>query len=242
MMGDGMFSVGQVAKRTSVTVKTLHHYESKGLLMPSARSAAGYRLYSLADIAVLQHIILLRSYGFSIAEIQVLLVSEDGPLLLESLNNKINAAQTELQTQQRTLLQLMKLQTALENNANCADTFFETIEEIVVHDKYFNEQQQLELNQRKQEIAEGELKRVQQRWPLLIAQVQEAMAEGKAVDSAEVKALAQEWQGLVAAFTGGNSEITSRLSIMYEQEPQVQQTWGVEPALMAYISSALGAV
>jgi MerR family transcriptional regulator, thiopeptide resistance regulator len=39
-------TVGQLASRFGVTVRTLHHYDEIGLLAPSARSSAGYRLYS----------------------------------------------------------------------------------------------------------------------------------------------------------------------------------------------------
>ena len=39
------YTVRQLARLAGVTVRTLHHYDQIGLLRPSARSAAGYRLY-----------------------------------------------------------------------------------------------------------------------------------------------------------------------------------------------------
>jgi DNA-binding transcriptional MerR regulator len=44
------YSVGQVSAFAGVTVRTLHHYDKAGLLSPSDRSHAGYRLYSEADL------------------------------------------------------------------------------------------------------------------------------------------------------------------------------------------------
>ncbi|MDF3145514.1 MerR family DNA-binding transcriptional regulator, partial [Streptomyces sp. T21Q-yed] len=44
------YSVGQVSAFAGVTVRTLHHYDRAGLLSPSGRSGAGYRLYSDADL------------------------------------------------------------------------------------------------------------------------------------------------------------------------------------------------
>lgn len=41
-----LIQVGELAKRAGITVRTLHHYEQTGLLLPSARSAAGYRFYN----------------------------------------------------------------------------------------------------------------------------------------------------------------------------------------------------
>ena len=51
-------TVSQVARRAHVTVRTLHHYDEVGILVPSGRSRAGYRLYSDADLARLHHILL----------------------------------------------------------------------------------------------------------------------------------------------------------------------------------------
>ena len=44
------WTVGQVADLFGVTVRTLHHYDEIGLLTPSERSRAGYRLYTDADL------------------------------------------------------------------------------------------------------------------------------------------------------------------------------------------------
>jgi hypothetical protein len=43
--------IGELARRTGLTVRTLHHYDAIGLLKPSARSDAGYRLYGRNDVA-----------------------------------------------------------------------------------------------------------------------------------------------------------------------------------------------
>jgi MerR family transcriptional regulator, thiopeptide resistance regulator len=68
-----MKTVGEVAELAGVTVRTLHHYDELGLLSPSDRSEAGYRLYSYADLARLQEILIWRQLGFALAEIQALL-------------------------------------------------------------------------------------------------------------------------------------------------------------------------
>src|SRR5258707_15120475 len=43
-------TVGRLAELSGVTVRTLHHYDEIGLVRPSARTAAGYRAYSAADV------------------------------------------------------------------------------------------------------------------------------------------------------------------------------------------------
>ena len=62
--------VGELAKRTGLTVRTLHHYESIGLLTPSGRTEAGYRLYAAADVARLGQIVGLRQLGLALDEIR----------------------------------------------------------------------------------------------------------------------------------------------------------------------------
>lgn len=67
------YQVKQVAELSGVSVRTLHHYDQLGLLSPSARSQAGYRLYSDGDLLRLQQILVNRELGLSLEEIRKLL-------------------------------------------------------------------------------------------------------------------------------------------------------------------------
>jgi DNA-binding transcriptional MerR regulator len=68
-----MRTVGSVSELAGVTVRTLHHYDEIGLLSPSERSDAGYRLYSLEDLMRLQEILVWRQLGFPLDEVKALL-------------------------------------------------------------------------------------------------------------------------------------------------------------------------
>ena len=61
--------MGEVARLSHVSVRTLHHYDAIGLLAPSARSPAGYRLYSGTDLRRLHQILFYRELGFALEEI-----------------------------------------------------------------------------------------------------------------------------------------------------------------------------
>ena len=63
------YLVGDLARISHVSVRTLHHYDGIGLLRPSARSAAGYRLYSGADLRRLRQILFYRELGFALEAI-----------------------------------------------------------------------------------------------------------------------------------------------------------------------------
>jgi len=69
-------TVGEVAQRFGITVRTLHHYDDIGLLTPSRRSASGYRVYTSADLTRLSQVIVYRRLELSLDEIANLL--EDG--------------------------------------------------------------------------------------------------------------------------------------------------------------------
>ena len=58
--------VGELARSTGLTVRTLHHYDEIGLLKPSDRSESGYRLYSQQDVARLHAIQAMRHLGLAL--------------------------------------------------------------------------------------------------------------------------------------------------------------------------------
>ena len=66
-------TVGQVAESFGVTVRTLHHYDAEGLVVPSARTPAGYRLYTDADLSRLATVVTYRRLGLPLTEVRALL-------------------------------------------------------------------------------------------------------------------------------------------------------------------------
>lgn len=69
--------VSEVARLAGVSVRTLHHYDELGLIRPSGRSAAGYRLYAPADLERLQQVLFFRELDFPLEEIQRILSAPD---------------------------------------------------------------------------------------------------------------------------------------------------------------------
>ncbi len=66
-------TVGAVATLTGVSVRTLHHYDHIGLVVPSVRTPAGYRGYTDADIERLHLVLVYRSVGLQLEDIRALL-------------------------------------------------------------------------------------------------------------------------------------------------------------------------
>ena len=64
------YQVKEVAEQSGVSIRALHHYDAIGLLVPSLRTAAGYRLYSEDDLLRLQQILIGRELGLSLEDIR----------------------------------------------------------------------------------------------------------------------------------------------------------------------------
>ena len=72
-----LLTVKEVSELANVSIRTLHHYDDIGLLVPSKRTEAGYRLYSEEDLMRLHQIMLFRVLEFPLADIQRILGSPD---------------------------------------------------------------------------------------------------------------------------------------------------------------------
>ncbi|WP_153032931.1 MerR family transcriptional regulator [Amycolatopsis sp. YIM 10] len=75
--GHGGLTVGRAASLVGVSVKTLHHWDGIGLVRPSGRTFAGYRVYSDEDIARIHRVLVYRELGFPLAEIGRILDDPD---------------------------------------------------------------------------------------------------------------------------------------------------------------------
>ena len=76
----GYMTVGEVAKKIGITVRTLQYYDKEGLLPPSAESEGGRRLYTDKDLVTLHQIMSLKSLGFSLNDIKRHLISLETPV------------------------------------------------------------------------------------------------------------------------------------------------------------------
>ncbi len=72
-MDEKLYKVREVARVSGVTVRTLHHYDGIGLLVPTGRTPAGYRLYSGEDLLRLQQILICRELGLPLEKIKRML-------------------------------------------------------------------------------------------------------------------------------------------------------------------------
>lgn len=242
-----VWKVGELAERTGVSVRGLHHYEEIGLLVPSGRTESGHRLYADGDVLRLQQIASLRSLGFSLGEIRDCL---DTPgftparvirLHIARLRERIELEKTLCDRLEAVAVRLA----ATEDSAGTvsAGEFVETVMEVTKMseriEKYYTPEQREQLERRKQEVGEQRIREVEAEWPVLMEQVRAEMEAGTDPADERVQALARRWTGLVEEFTGGDAGIARSAGNMWRQEENIH---GMNTApmreMMAYISRA----
>ncbi|WP_030605999.1 MerR family transcriptional regulator [Streptomyces fulvoviolaceus] len=76
-MSSEHMQIGEVAARTELSLRTIRHYEDTGLVIPSARSQGGFRLYTESDVARLMVIRRMKPLGFTLDEMRALLDTTD---------------------------------------------------------------------------------------------------------------------------------------------------------------------
>lgn len=234
--------VGQLAKQTGLTVRTLHYYEEVGLLVPARRTEAGHRLYGADEVVRLQKVMLLRQLGFSLEDIRAGL-DQPGFSLAHAVALRLARLEEEMALQQQLHRRLetiaARLRTAEEISV---ETFIQTIKVMTMYEKYYTPEQLKQLEERGRTLGEERIRAAEAEWKDLIAKVRAEMEKGTDPASETMQRLAARWQGLIEEFTGGDPGIYQSLQTMYQQEGASQASQGmVEPGMMAYVAKAMQA-
>ena len=216
------WKVGELAERTGLSVRALHHYDALGLLSPSGRTdsahGSGHRLYTGADVGRLQQILSLKLLGFGLEQIREYLARADyDPRQVVRLHlARIRGQAAELrQLEDR----LAALADALEKaEIVSVDEFLTTIQEMTMIEKYYTPEQLETLARRREELGEEVMQQAPQRWAELQSSVQEARDAGMEPTDPMAQELARRWFALVSEFTGGDPGIFQSLKTMYQNE------------------------
>lgn len=232
--------VGELAKQTGISVRTLHYYDEIGLLSPSRRTPAEHRLYTASDIVRLQQIMSLRQLGFSLEEIRDCL---ERPAF--SLHRVIQLHMARLKEQIELSGRLLSRLEAIARDLHSAEsvsveTLIQTIEVIGMFEKYYTPDQLEAIKQRAELLGEEQIRQAEAQWQELIAQVRAEMEKGIDPASESMQVLARRWMELVRQFTGGNPEIERSLNAMYQQEePEAASRGAVDSAVFEYMGRAI---
>jgi MerR family transcriptional regulator, thiopeptide resistance regulator len=240
-MSERSFKAHEFGKRAGVTVRTLHYYDRLGLLKPSGRTPAGYRLYTEPDFARLEQIVALKFIGFSLRDIHKILKRiGEAPSLRPQSNARHYATEMLAALRlQRTVIEqkrrhldraveaIRTAERALEPGAEGRkpqkpdwDIFRKIIEVIQMQNnkqewmmKYYNDAAKAKIAERQKEWNPALQEQVSKQWMELIGDVKAALAEDPAGEKGQ--ALAARWMKLVEGFTGGDPNVLNGLRKLY---------------------------
>jgi DNA-binding transcriptional MerR regulator len=242
-------TVGQVAEAFGVTVRTLHHYDAEGLVVPSARTHAGYRLYTDADLARLATVVTYRRLGLPLSEVRALLDGEGSPV--EHLRRQRDAVASRLDELEQLVVAIDR---ALEREMEQRPATAEELKELFGDG--FSEEYQAEAQERwgESDAWKQSAERTKRYTPADWAQIK---AEGDAVNASLVAALrsglaptsteamdaAEEHRQQIARWFYDLDHAAHRgLAAMYVADPRVTTTYeDMAPGLAAYVHDAIHA-
>jgi MerR family transcriptional regulator, thiopeptide resistance regulator len=231
-MKPGHYQVKEVAELSGVSVRTLHHYDRIGLLVPSGRSSAGYRLYSEDDLLRLQQVLVQRELGLSLEAIRKLLddpAFDHRAALLEQRRLLLERAQ---QTDQmiRTLdraLSLLDKDPAAEGEDTMSkmqdlfDGFDPKAYEQEAKERWGHTDAYKESQRRANSYSKEDWERFRAENGAITDALVSALNAGKKPDEPEVMDLAEQARLIIDRwFYPCSDEMHTRLADMYEADPR----------------------
>lgn len=223
---------GELARRAGITVRTLHHYDALGLLRPSSRTEAGYRLYNARDIVFLQRIQLLKNLGFSLAEIGRLL-NDTSHSIKALVDDNIAALNTQIDSAMRLRDQLQQLRDTFTEEAEPSmERFLASLELLAAYSRYFSRDELKDLRFYTRQRA------TRAQWQLLLDELNAIRAEGAKPNSPKAQDLAVRWMEQLEQDTAGNPALLHKLSLMAECEQALQEHLAIDGEQVSFIQQA----
>jgi DNA-binding transcriptional MerR regulator len=243
------WTVGQVADLFDVTVRTLHHYDEIGLLVPSERSRAGYRLYTAEDLTRLQQVVVYRRLEMPLEEIATLL--DRGEDAADHLRRQRATVMTRLDE----LRELVSaIDRALEREMNDQPATTEDLKELFgdgFTDEYEQEAQERwgetdawkQSRSRTKRYAKADWEQVKQEADAVNAAFVAALSSGEpASGEAAMDAAEQHRRHIHDRFYDLDHTFHRGLADMYVADPRFTKTYeDIAPGLAAYVRDAIHA-
>ena len=228
-----LMTVGELAKMTNTTVRTLQYYDREGLLKPSFKSEGGRRLYTYKDVVKLHQILSFKFLGFSLDDIKNRIVSLDSPneviniltkqaSILQEKVNDLTQALEAVESLKEEIRQIHEVDFAKyahiiellrnKNNNYWVVKYFKTntLEHI---EKTFDEEKAVALVNR---------------WGELCDEIGVLQDQNILPESREGQQLAKAWWAMVEEFTGGNMEILPELMNFASDQNNWEPKWKIK--------------
>ena len=236
---EGFMTVGQLAKKMGVTVRTLQYYDKEGVLSPSAESEGGRRLYTDKDIVLLHQILSLKSLGFSLKDIKSRLISLKTPddvakALTEQadiLRKNIEQLKDSLVAIEQLKAEVLQIQTVNFKMKNDSYSLIKRFDDDTLDQirSRFDKKSGLDFMDRLNRLSD---------------QIVELQKENVPAESEQCQQVVKEYWGLIMEFTNGDMSMLPKLmeignidtaSNAWEEKQKIVNDY-LGPALQVYFS------
>ena len=245
----GFMTVGEVAKKMGVTVRTLQYYDKEGLLSPSAESEGGRRLYTDKDLITLHQILSLKSLGFSLVDIKERLTSLETPADVanalteqaDDIRRKIEQLQASLSAIEQLKAEVLQMQTVnfkkyadIIVNLQMKNKFYPLI-------KHFDDDT---LDHIRSQFDKESGLDFMDRFNRLSDEIVQLQKENVPPESEKCQKVIKEYWGLIVEFTNGDMSMLPKLMEVgnidtaanaWEERQKIVNDY-VGPALQVYFS------
>ena len=245
----GFMTVGEVAKKTGVTVRTLQYYDKEVLLSPSSESEGGRRLYTDKDLIILHQIISLKSLGFSLDDIKHRLIPLETPTDVatalteqaDSIRDKIEQLTASLTAIEQLKEEVLQIQTVN----------FKKYADIIVNLQMKNDSYYLikrfddeTLDHIRNRFDKESGLNFMDRFNRLSDEIIELQKANVPPESEKCQRIVKEYWGLITEFTNGDMSMLPKLMEVgnidtatnaWEERQKIINDY-LEPALQVYFS------
>jgi len=213
---EGFMTVGELAKKMGVTIRTLQYYDKEELLSPSAESEGGRRLYTDKDLVLLHQIISMKSLGFSLTDIKERLISLKTPDdVANALTEQADAIRINIKQLKDSLAAIEQLKTEV---LQMQTVNFKKYADIIVNLQMKNESYSLI-----KRFDDDTLDRIRSRFDKksgfefmnrlnnLSDEIVQLQEKNVPADSEQCQQVVQEYWGLIMEFTNGDMSMLPKL-------------------------------
>jgi DNA-binding transcriptional MerR regulator len=236
MTGDERtWRIGEVATATGLTIRALHHYDQIGLVVPSARTSGGHRLYTGADLAVLYQVTAMRQLGLPLDRVRGLLAGHTD--VRQVIDQQLEQVSRQIRMARRLRQQLLAARDADAGGAGYAE-IIKLARDLT---GYLSKDQIEAVRQRMADLGVIAEHAVAVEMPRLYGEALEEMRSGAPPGSPAVRRIADRLDELSELIRGPDSEVSSAVRAMWIDRGREQPPghgggdWG---ELVAYLDQA----
>jgi DNA-binding transcriptional MerR regulator len=230
------WKIGELAEQTGITIRTLHHYHEKGLLIPSGTTEAGHRIYSKDDIIRLQQIMSLKQFDFSLDKIKSILEKKNFDPL-EIIRTQLRVVEEQIKLQEKLKFQLETILTVLLNKEATAEDFIKLIGVFTMKtSELFTGDQIEEMISKSQAVPLKEKMEMVKGFKSFMEDLKYCYDNKLASENPKVKKITDYWVKL----TGSFGDVTPFTKIREEKQAELDlNQFGEKTELFKYLQNAM---